>query len=126
MGAGYHGHPWGPDRYVGHTALTRLYQEHVERHATTEEVLVAAVPLSSGEGTDALGWVCRSRVEDEDTKAPLCVVRYVYVPKPARGEGLGSAMLRFVRQEARTASLFCVPECMTAAGAGLWESEKSQ
>lgn len=120
MGAGFRGHTWGPDRYIGHTALANMYREHADRLTTTSAVLVASLK------DEALGWIARSLSPDEETGRSRCVVHFVYVLKPARGEGLGAKLLRYVRQEARTASATCVPECMTAAGASLWESEKSQ
>lgn len=121
MGAGFRGHCWGEDRFVTQKTLNNMFRRHMDDYSTRENVLVCGVPVD-GE-VEALGWICRSTGYERNR---CCVVHFVYVLESARREGLGSALLRYVRQEARTAGLDCVPGCMTGDGVSLWESEKSQ
>ncbi len=114
MGAGRRGHSWGSDRYVSQGTLKAMFSRHIDEHATTSSVLVGA------QAGEALGWIAR-------TATPaFCIVHFVYVLEQGRRAGLGAALLRYVRQEARTKGVDVHPGCMTAAGLGLWESEKSQ
>jgi GNAT superfamily N-acetyltransferase len=117
MGPQMRGHQWGPDRYLGQATAAEMMRRHVDAHTTIGEVLVAAV------ASEPMAWVSRTLYAEGEE--PVCVVHFCYTIKPARREGLGSTLLRYVRREAETAGARCVPGCMTAAGLALWESEKS-
>jgi GNAT superfamily N-acetyltransferase len=117
------GHEWGRQRYIGQSTASEMFRLLVEKHATTEQVLVAAVPTS--QGSEAMGWICRDLTDAPDSPT-MCVVHFVYVLRDARRAGLASALLRYVRREASTLGVEATPGAMTGAGLGLWESENSQ
>jgi GNAT superfamily N-acetyltransferase len=120
MGSDIRGHAWGQGRYVAQATMVEMFRRHVDEHATVDGVLVGAV------GGEALGWIARSVRRPGGIGKAGCIVHFVYVLGPGRRAGLGAMLLRYVRQEARTEGVEVHPGCMTSAGIGLWESEKSQ
>lgn len=120
MGPEMRGHPWGRGRFISQGTASEMFRLYVQEHATTDQVLVAAML----DGTEAIGWASRSL--EEGTEKPVCVVHHVYVLDKMRHEGVGARLLRHIRQESRVAGVACVPGTMNSAGVGLWSSEKSQ
>lgn len=124
MGPQMHGHPWGRKRYIGQSTAAEMLRLYIDAHATTGDVLVAAV--DDDEGSEAVAWASRSLTKDSSGALLSCIVHYVYVLDRARRQGLGARLLRYIRQEARTAGVDAVPGAMNSPGVCLWESERSQ